>query len=385
MKITDIKTIRLRASLPSAGQVHSRSGVRASRSALLVKVNTDEGITGIGSCSGNATLIEIIVDRMLKPLLVGMDPTNIEQVWDKAYFRGGVRALGSRGIGVVALSGIDIALWDILGKVKGLPIYQLLGGPRREKVPVYATALYPDLVERVVQKAVSLAEQGFRALKIKVGFDLAQDVAIVGAVRKQLGKDFTIMTDANQGYKIDAAIKAAIAFAELGVTWLEEPLFCEDIEAHARLKRQSQVPIALGENLHTRFAFEAFMARNAVDYLQPDIARAGGISEIMKISELATRYTLPVSLHTWGDGVALAASLHLSTALENSPIMELDTTHNPLRTDILSQPLEFRGGFMIVPQGPGLGVTLDPVAIKKYAFSGAEEIALWKEPVSASV
>lgn len=385
MKITDVKTIRLRASLPSTGQVHSRSGVRASRSALLVEVHTDEGITGIGSCSGNGMLIEIIVDRVLKRLLVGTDPTNIEEVWDKAYFRGGIREFGSRGIGVVALSGIDIALWDILGKVKGLPVHKLLGGAKRDKVPVYATALYPDAVERVVQRAVAFAEQGFRALKIKVGFDLGQDVEIVGAVRARLGKDFTIMTDANQGYKIDAAIKAAASFAEFDVTWLEEPMFMEDIEAHARLKSQSQVPIAVGENLHTRFAFEAFMARKAVDYLQPDVARAGGISEIVKIAELAGRYQLPVSLHTWGDGVALAASLHLSTALENSPVMELDTTYNPLRTEILSQPPEFRDGFMIAPQGPGLGVALNPAAIGKYAFSGTEEVSLWKAPVSAPV
>ena len=383
MKITDIKTIRLRASLPSEGQVHSRSGVRASRSALLVEVHTDEGITGIGSCSGNGMLIEIIVDRILKPLLVGMDPTNIEQIWDKAYFRGGVRALGSRGIGVVALSGIDIALWDILGKIRGLPIYQLLGGPRREKVRVYATALYPDAVERVVQKAVALAEQGFRALKIKVGFDLAQDVAIVAAVRKQLGKDFTIMTDANQGYKIDPAVKAATAFRELGVTWLEEPLFCEDIEAHARLKSQSQVPIALGENLHTRFAFEAFMARNAVDFLQPDVARAGGISEIMQIAVIAEKYQRPISLHTWGDGVALAASLHLSAALKNSPIMELDLTHNPLRAELTDWPLEQHDGLMTPPDAPGLGINLIPQALKKYAFAGPEEITLWQEPVAA--
>src|SRR5262245_38366955 len=383
MKITDIKTISLRASLPSGGQVHSRSGMRASRSALLVEVHTDEGITGIGSCSGNGMLIEIIMDRILKPLLVGMDPSNIEQIWDKAYFRGGVRALGSRGIGVVALSGIDIALWDILGKIKGLPIYQLLGGPRREKVRVYATALYPDAVERVVQKAVALAEQGFHALKIKVGFDLTQDVAIVGAVRRQLGKDFTIMTDANQGYKIDSAVKAATAFREFGVTWLEEPLFCEDIEAHARLKSQSQVPIALGENLHTRFAFEAFMSRNAVDFLQPDVARAGGISEIMQIAALAEKYQRPISLHTWGDGVALAASLHLSAALKNSPIMELDLTYNPLRAELTDSPLEQHHGLMTPPDGPGWGINLIPQALKKYAFSGPEEITLWQEPVAA--
>ena len=383
MKITDIKTIRLRASLPSGGQVHSRSGMRASRSALLVEVHTDEGITGIGSCSGNGMLIEIIVDRMLKHLLVGMDPTNIEEVWDKAYFRGGVRALGSRGIGVVALSGIDIALWDIAGKAQGLPVYRLLGGAKRDRVPVYATALYPDKTETVVKTAVGIREKGFRALKIKVGFDLAQDIEIVSAVRKELGKDFTIMTDANQGYRIDAAAEAAAAFGGLGVMWLEEPLFMEDIEAHAELKRRSSLPIAVGENLHTRYAFQAFMARNAVDFLQPDVARAGGISEIMQIAVIAEKYQRPISLHTWGDGVALAASLHLSAALKNSPIMELDLTHNPLRAELTDWPLEQHDGFMTPPDGPGLGINLIPQALKKYAFSGPEEITLWQEPVAA--
>ena len=383
MKITDIKSIRLRAAIPGEGQVYSRRGVRTSRSTLLVEVHTDEGVSGIGSCSGNGTLIEAIVETVLKPLLIRTDPTNIEAIWDKAYFRGGIREFGSRGIGVVALSGIDIALWDILGKVKGLPVYKLLGGAKREKVPVYATALYPEETENVVKKAVAFAERGFRALKIKVGFDLAQDVEIVSAVRRRLGTNFTIMTDANQGYNIDAAIKAAAAFSELGVAWLEEPMFMEDVEAHAQLKTRSAVPIALGENLHTRFAFEAFMARKAVDFLQPDVARAGGISEITKIDEIAQSYHLPISLHTWGDGVALAASLHLSAALKNSSIMELDTTYNPLRTDLLSHPVEFQDGFMVPPEGPGLGINLNPEALKKYAFSGSEELSLWKKPVSS--
>jgi D-galactarolactone cycloisomerase len=383
MKITDIKTIRLRAAVPTEGQVHSRRGVRTSRSALLIEVHTDEEITGVGSCSGNATIIEVILDKVLKPLLIGMDPTNIEAVWDEAYFRGGTREFGARGIGVVALSGIDIALWDIVGKARGVPVYQLLGGARRDRIPVYATALYPEETETVVKNAVGIMAKGFRALKIKVGFDLAQDIEIVSAVRKRLGKDFTIMTDANQGYQIDAAAKAAAAFAELGVAWLEEPLFMEDIEAHAELKKRSRLPIAVGENLQTRFAFQAFMARTAVDFLQPDVARAGGISEIMKIAEVADQYQLPISLHTWGDAVALAASLHLSAALKNSPIMELDMTHNPLRTELLSRPLEQQDGLMTPPQGPGLGISLNPQALKKYAFAGSEEIALWQKPLAA--
>jgi L-alanine-DL-glutamate epimerase-like enolase superfamily enzyme len=143
MKITDLQTIRLRAPIPTEGQVFSRSGVRNARSTTLVRVETDKGISGIGSASGNGELIELIIAKVIKPLILGMDPTDIEAIWDKAYVRGGHKEFGSRGIGVVALSGVDIALWDILGKARGLPIYQLLGGKSREKVPVYATALYP--------------------------------------------------------------------------------------------------------------------------------------------------------------------------------------------------------------------------------------------------
>src|SRR6185503_2794746 len=135
MKITDVKTIRLRATIPAEGQVFSRSGLRNTRSTTLVRVETDAGVSGIGSCSGNGGRIEVIVAPVLKPLLVGMDPTEIDIIWDKLYVRGGHKEFGTRGIGVVALSGIDVALWDILGKLRGVPIYQLLGGKVRDKVP----------------------------------------------------------------------------------------------------------------------------------------------------------------------------------------------------------------------------------------------------------
>src|SRR3972149_11920838 len=160
MKITDVKTVRLRATIPTEGQVYSRSGVRNSRSTMLVQVETDEGITGLGSCSGNGELIEVIVARVLKPLLIGTDPTQIDEIWDKAYVRGGHEEFGTRGVGVVALSGIDVALWDILGKVRGVPLYQLLGGKCRDKVPVYATALYPEKPAKVARRARGLAANG---------------------------------------------------------------------------------------------------------------------------------------------------------------------------------------------------------------------------------
>jgi D-galactarolactone cycloisomerase len=376
MKITDLRTIRLRAEIPSEGQVFSRSGIRNSRSATLVQVETDKAITGLGSCSGNGELIEFIVLNVLKPLLIGMDPTEIDAIWDKAYVRGGHKEFGTRGIGVVALSGVDIALWDILGKVRGVPLYQLLGGKCRDKVPVYATALYPEEPSRVAKRARGFAEQGFHGVKIKVGFDLDQDIRIVRAVREELGKDFVIMTDANQGYTLDVALKAANAFAECGAYWLEEPLFVEDIEGHATLREKGKTPIAVGENLHMCYAFENFIARGAVDFIQPDVARAGGITEIRKITAVAAKHKVPVSFHTWGDGVALAASVHLAAALQDCIVMELDYTYNPLREELLREPFKVLNGYLIPPEKPGLGIELNEEALERFAFSGAEELAV---------
>jgi D-galactarolactone cycloisomerase len=376
MKIVGVKTIRLRAAIPTEGQVFSRSGVRNSRWATLVQVETDEGINGVGSCSGNGELIELIVANVLKPLLIGMDPTEIDAIWDKAYFRGGHKEFGTRGIGVVALSGVDIALWDILGKARGVPLYQLLGGKCHDKVPVYATALYPEEPAKVAKRARGFAEQGFHGVKIKVGFDLDQDIRIVRAVREELGKDFVIMTDANQGYTLNVALKAADAFAECGAYWLEEPLFVEDIEGHAMLREKGKTPIAVGENLHMCYAFENFIARGAVDFIQPDVARAGGITEIRKITAIAAMHKVPVSFHTWGDGVALAASVHLSAALEHCIVMELDYTYNPLREELLREPFKVANGYLIPPEKPGLGIELNEEALGRFAFSGAEELAV---------
>ena len=383
MKISDVKTIRLRANIPAEGQVFSRSGLRNFRSGTLVQIETDQGITGIGSCSGNGDLIEVIVGKVLKPLLIGMDPTDIDRIWDKAYVRGGHKEFGTRGIGVVALSGVDIALWDILGKARGLPIYQLLGGKCRDEAPVYATALYPEKPARVVERARRFAEQGFHGVKIKVGFDLDQDIEIVRAVRQELGNDFTIMTDANQGYSVAIGLKAAQAFSQCGVFWLEEPLFVEDIEGHVQLREKGKVPIAVGENLNTYYAFENFVVRNAVDFLQPDVARAGGITEIRKIAALAANHNVRISFHTWGDAVALAASVHLSVALKECGVMELDYTYNPLRAELLKEPLAINNGFLTPPDKPGLGVELDPLALERFAFSGTEEIAVRLETLRA--
>jgi D-galactarolactone cycloisomerase len=383
MKITEVRTLRLRADIPPDGQVFSRSGVRNSRAATLVRVDTDAGVFGLGSCSGNGEMIEAVVEKVLKPFLLGMDPTAIDAIWDKAYFRGGHKEFGTRGIGVVALSGIDVALWDILGKVRGVPLYQLLGGKCRDKVPVYATALYPEEPSKVAKRARGFAEQGFHGVKIKVGFDLDQDIQIVRAVRRELGKDFVVMTDANQGYSLEVALKATDAFADCGAYWLEEPLFVEDIEGHAALREKGKTPIAVGENLHMSYAFENFILRGAVDFIQPDVARAGGVTEIRKITALAAQHKIPISFHTWGDGVALAASVHLAAALKDCIVMELDYTYNPLREELLREPFRVSNGCLLPPEKPGLGIELDEEALDRFAFRGTEELSVRQKTLVA--
>ncbi len=384
MKITDIKTFRLRATLPPEEQFRSRSGPRRYRSAFLLQVETDDGVTGIGSCSGNGTILEVILSKVLKPLLLGRDPCSIAELWEQIYVDAGVRLFGSRGIGVVALSGVDIALWDILGKVKNTPIHRLLSNSPRDKVELYATALYPGQIAGDVEKALSFASQGFRGVKIKLGFDLNSDLERVRAVRAAVGQDYPLMTDANMGYDLNVALRAVPLLRECGVGWLEEPLFVEDIDGHAELRSRSQVPIALGENLHTRFAFQEYILRGAVDILQPDVARVGGISEVKEIGTLAEKHGLPISLHTYGDAVGLAASTHVAAALKNSTVMELDCTYNPLQTTLLKEPPKVQNGTLIPPQGPGLGIELNPEALRKYQFTGEEYLSLREPPLRAT-
>ncbi len=282
---------------------------------------------------------------------------------------------------MAALSGVDIALWDILGKVNNAPIHKLLSNSPRERIELYATALYPDRSGGDVEKALSLAAKGFRGVKIKLGFDLNSDLERVRAVRAAVGEEFPLMTDANMGYDLNMALRAAPILQECSVDWLEEPLFVEDLDGHAQLRSSSPVPIALGENLHTQFAFQEYIVRGAVDILQPDVARAGGISELKEIGALGEKHGLPISLHTYGDAAGLAASAHVAAALKNSTVMELDCTYNPLQTALLTEPFKIQDGTLIPPQGPGLGIELDPDKLEKFQCTGEDDVSLREAPL----
>ncbi len=348
------------------------------RSAHLVVVRTDEGLEGYGECFGGGRIARgnrAIVTETIAPLIVGMDPLQREVIWHKVYNL--LRDHGQKGMPIQALSGIDIALWDIAGKAYGVPIHQLLGGAFRDAVPVYGYGMMlkpvNDLAHRFREESAALAEVGFCGLKMKVGLGVRQDVKLVEAVRESVGRDTMLMVDANHCYSIREALPFGRELERLGVEWFEEPLAPEDRKGYCELRQALDVNIAGGEAEFTRWGFRDLVESRCVDLLQPEVCGLGGITEYQKVLALAHAHFIPVVNHCWGSAVAVAVNLHLSTAMPDlpggahpvQPMLEFDTTPNRFRDELLKEPLRIReqvaatGGFARAPEGAGLGIDID--------------------------
>lgn len=347
------------------------------RTAVLVKVVTEEGVDGWGEifCHDAWAAAAQLVEQTYKPLLIGRNPLDIEVTWENLY--NWTKDYGQKGVVVAALSGVDIALWDIFGKVTGLPVYQLLGGAFRHRVQAYATGMYvkdcADPAGALAEEALRYAEQGFRAMKMKVGFGPKNDVEYVRRVREAIGEEIELMVDANHAYDVPRAIQVGRAIAPYRIGWFEEPVSPEDIEGYRRVRDALEIPIAGGEAEFTRYGFRHLIASGAVDIVQPDLCITGGLSEGRKIAALASAWMVRCLPHVWGTGVSLAASLHFLAALPDTPpslnpqpmMLELDQTEHPLR-DLTSLPVAVKDGWIDVPQGPGLGVEVDEGALARY-------------------
>ncbi|MEA2780650.1 MAG: L-rhamnonate dehydratase [Rhodospirillaceae bacterium] len=368
MKITDIETIVLR--LPEVRPIGD-----GCQSVLLIRVHTDEGITGIGEAHSNPAVSKAIIDaplcsiasRGLRELLIGENPLDIGRLWDKMYTA--TQIYGRRGAVMHAISGIDIALWDILGKVAGQPIHRLLGGARQTRFAVYASDLMPDTIEATVELALRHRASGYRAMKLgwgTLGRSSHQDVRRVEAVRKAVGDDFDLMVDIGTPIPFDSALYLGRAFADLGVYFLEEPLSPDDLDGFRRLVAASPTPIATGEKETTQFAFRDLMERGDLRIIQPDVARVGGISEAMRIAALAEARGVQMIPHCWATDILVAATLHVIATLRTCPYLEYNVTDNPLRTQLLAAPIRPEDGMVAVPTGPGLGITLDETTIARY-------------------
>ncbi len=333
--------------------------------AVFVEVETDEGVTGLG---GPVALdIAWIIHRQFRDIVVGEDPMAVERIWDLMY-RSAVH--GRKGEAMFAISAVDGALWDLKGKALGVPVYTLLGGPVRREIPVYASALgYSLEPERVRERAREIVAQGYRATKwfFRHGptdgrEGIAKNVELVRTLREAVGPDVDIMLDAWMSWDVPYTVQMSERLAEYEPRWIEEPVLPDKIDAYAQIRERSLVPIAGGEHEYTRWGLKQLMDAEAVDVLQPDIYWAGGISELMKICAMASAYDLPVIPH----GHSTPATAHLIAAQPEvtCPILEYLIKWNEVHQFFLKHPLRPVNGMVTVPNGPGMGMALDPEKIE---------------------
>ena len=307
-----------------------------------------------------------LIARGLREVLVGEDPLQIERLWHVMY-----RATYHYGRGGVALhviSAIDMALWDIAGKVAGRPVHQLLGGARVLDVPVYASQVMPESVDEVSAIADAAVAAGYRALKLgwgPLGQDLDRDVELVAAVRSALGPERTLMVDGGMAYTVKRAIELVRRFEELDVYWLEEPLTADDYDGYRRLADAVRIRIAAGEADSGLAPYRALVERGHVDVLQPDLARCGGFTVARGIAQLAHDRNVEAVPHCFSTGVLVAASLHFVAALERPTWSEYSVADSPFVSGLLAEPFEFHDGMLRVPTGPGLGIDLDEQLLER--------------------
>ncbi len=345
--------------------------------AVVVQVTADDGLVGVGECIVRRApeVVTTIVNRLLAPLVIGRDPWDVEGLWDEMLAL--LRRWGhSRGFVVEAMSGIDIALWDLLARSVGKPLYKFLGGAGREKVRCYISKVYFDEIPRMAEEARAQVARGFSAVKVQIGWAAARggdraDVRTVRAVRDAVGPDVEVMLDANGAYDAGTAVRVGRQLEELDVAWLEEPVPADDLDGYAHIRRSVRVPLAAGETEFGLFGFRDLIARGCIDVLQPEVARIGGITAARRLWALAHAHNLPYAPHTgFSGGIAHLASLHLAAAAPNFYTYEYMGTQyvqNPLR-EIFTQPFPVpERGQIALPQGPGLGLELDPDALRRYA------------------
>ncbi|MEX0351583.1 MAG: mandelate racemase/muconate lactonizing enzyme family protein [Paracoccaceae bacterium] len=387
MKITKVISHILAYDLPEelgySQQYYSR------RTAHLVEVQTDEGITGWGECFGPGNVAianKAIVERVIQPMILGDDPMDRDVIWHKVYNL--LRDHGQKGMPIQSLSGIDIALWDIAGKVAGLPIHKLIGGAHRSSVKAYGYGMMlkresvDDHVARFADEAAAIREMGFVATKMKVGLGPKLDVQLCKAVRRGIGDEFPFMVDANHCYSTPDAFYVGRALEELDAYWFEEPVAPEDLDGYRDLRNGLNVNISGGEAEFARWGWRQILENRGLDIAQPEVCGLGGITEYLRVLALCHAHFTPVINHVWGSAVSVAANLQLLAALPplpgglfpQEPMLEFDTTDNKFRDALLVEPLNIQqqvealGGSVAIPTGPGLGVEPDREFIKHFAL-----------------
>jgi L-alanine-DL-glutamate epimerase-like enolase superfamily enzyme len=387
VKITAVRAAWLRAPIPAERRHTSDFGVNDSFNTCLVEIDTDAGLTGLGEAKvgvgnlGNYAALVTLIHAELAPALIGRDARDVTALWETIY--NGTRAhyvaahgrtfpiVGRRGITVSALSGIDIALWDLLGKALGQPVWRLLGGRLRERIPAYASGGWAP-VGGVGKQLRQYVERGHRAVKMRVGLQDASvddSAARVREARETLGPGVGLMVDAHGTWSVREAQRFARKVADCDLGWLEEPVSPDNVAGQAEVRAATDIPIAAGETEQTRFAFRDLIEARAVDVLQPDVAIAGGITETLRICALAATHGLTVAPHLWGGAVLFASGLHLAVATPCVTTLEFSRGENPLLNDLVEEPFHLVDGYVLAPDRPGLGLTLNRDFVRSVTVS----------------
>jgi L-alanine-DL-glutamate epimerase-like enolase superfamily enzyme len=334
------------------------------RDAVIVKVTTEAGITGWGEahhgrCPG---AVAHIVNTTLRPMVIGSDAHDVTGIWNRMY----QRQLASHGMGAgacLAISGIDMALWDIRAKALGVPLYRLLGGTSRS-IPAYAggVSLGYQQPQSLLEEAAVHVENGYRAVKLRIGDTVRNDLRRVAAVRKEFGDDIDILTDANTAYTLADARAAMPALDAHGVGWLEEPFPAHDYRSYREARNYGRLPLAAGENHYTRFEFDRVIEDGSITILQPDLSKTGGITEALRVAALASTWKLPIHPHTSMTALNMAASVHFLAAIENGGYFEADVSRNNLFRDAMVDQAPFivdAEGNTRPLEAPGIGLEVD--------------------------
>ena len=373
LKITAVKTYLLQHTLKRPFGVSVSVPLDKTRSALLVKIESDAGLVGWGETApiGGA---RAVIDEQLAPQIIGQNPVEQRRLWREMW--------GANFGNALAVAAVDMAINDLRGKALGLPVAELFGGRLRDRVPAYASAMNyvegEEPEEQFPREAAALVKQGFKALKMRLGrYPLAREAGVVAAVREAVGLDISLMADGNGAYTMDSALKMGNHLHALGFDAFEEPLPQSPLYAgYEQLREKLPLPLAAGEALDSRANAKLLIERRAMDIIQPDLSLCGGIGEVLFIAEMAALAGIPCLPHCWGGAILIAATTHLLSLLPDphwgfptdTPMLELDQSENPWRTEIVAKPLETRDGFVDVPTAPGLGIEVNEDAVRSYAI-----------------
>lgn len=361
MKITDVRAVPL--AIPIREGTPRSPWAAAATKQLLVRLTTDDGLTGWGECFalGAPLATANVVDDALAPLVIGQDPTRLEELLQR--MQKALMIWGRRGLAMFAVSGVELALWDVLGKARGVPVSQMLGGLCQPRVRAYASLLRYESSSDVGRATAAVLEQGYTAVKLH-----QTDVDSVAVAREVAGDGVDLMLDVNCPWSVDEAIRIGRQLEQFGLRWLEEPVWPpEDYRGLARVREKVQIPIAIGENDATVFGFRAMIDAGAADVLQPSVTKVGGLAEARKIAALAAAANVTFAPHCYYYGPGLAATLHLAASTPGVPCVEFPP--GELEAPLLARPIRCEAGFVAPPDAPGLGADPDPDVLARYPYN----------------